>query len=63
MTPEEFPCFKCEHPEAWRARKEVIDVVLALMHGDTPSAPRNGDGLPGTCCRRKAPPVSSAGRW
>jgi hypothetical protein len=47
MTPKEFPCFKCKHPEAWKARKEVIDVVLALMHGDTPSAPRmNGGDLP-----------------
>jgi hypothetical protein len=57
MTPDKFPCFKCEHSDAWQARKEVIDVILALMHGDTPPAQRNGD-LPDACCRRRPQSVN-----
>jgi hypothetical protein len=58
MNDDELPCFKCEHPDAWKARKEVLDVIHALMHGDTPRAPQRNGVLPDACCRRKPQPVN-----
>jgi hypothetical protein len=28
-----IPCLKCEHPDAWRARKEMINVFFAVKFG------------------------------
>jgi len=52
---DELPCFKCEHPDAWKVRKQIIEVVMGVMDG-TPLPPppdhRGGD-LPVDCCQRK----------
>lgn len=49
----ELPCFKCEHPEAWKARKEIIEIVRAFRHGlPLPPPPDRAGDLPIACCLR-----------
>jgi hypothetical protein len=47
-------CMCCDDPDAWKARKEIFDIVMALRRGEMPPEPPPGldDCCPINCCRR-----------
>ena len=50
---DELPCFKCEHPDARKAQREINDMAAAVMNGGPmPPADTVGDPPP-SCCQRK----------
>jgi hypothetical protein len=42
-------CFQCDHPDAPKARKEIVEIIRAIRH----RKPLEGD-LPVNCCHRLA---------
>ena len=42
-------CFQCNHPNALKARREIIEIIRAIRHRE----PLQGD-LPVNCCRRSS---------
>jgi hypothetical protein len=49
-------CFRCNHPDARKARKEVVEIIRAIRHRE----PLPQDDLPVNCCRRRAARAAEA---
>jgi hypothetical protein len=50
----EYPCCKCDHPDAADARFEIIQALKAIKRGGPLPRPFDvEDALPFSCCRRK----------
>ena len=59
---EEFlRCFRCDHPNAKKARREITSILVAINHGwPIPPQPDIEGLLPANCCKRKPRLVSGA---
>jgi hypothetical protein len=58
----ELPCLSCNHPDAWRALKEVANTYVASRKGELPSCRSPMGVLPPSCCRRtmlRPPPIEA----
>src|SRR5262245_26497368 len=46
-------CFQCDHPDAPKARKEIVAIIRATRHREPLPRPSDIEGdLPVNCCRR-----------
>jgi hypothetical protein len=55
----QLPCLSCRHPQAAQARREVIEIYMAVRQGRTPPPPATPGVLPDACCRRRKPEIEA----
>jgi hypothetical protein len=50
----DLPCCQCDHPDAWKARMEIVAILRAIRRGEPLPPPPDIEGdLPVNCCQRK----------
>jgi len=52
LTPDDMPCWQCQHACAARARKQILDMIIEIRRGERASALDPIEDLPPSCCRR-----------